>query len=139
MKLSFLIILFLLIIPSTYAESVSLKAIAQIESNGNPKAVGDKGRAFGLYQLHKEPIEDYNRHFKADFKHSEAFNPKVATKVANWYINQEIPRQLKRHRIKDTIPHRLEAWNRGPRRMARKKKMPRTTKRYLKNYMKYVK
>lgn len=38
-----------------------LDAIAFVESNGNPRAVGDGGKAIGMYQLHEIYVKDVNR------------------------------------------------------------------------------
>lgn len=34
------------------------KALAQVESSGNPAAIGDKGRAWGLYQVRQEYLDE---------------------------------------------------------------------------------
>jgi len=42
-----------------------LDAIAQVESGGNPKAVGDSGRAIGLFQIWPIYVREANRLSKA--------------------------------------------------------------------------
>ena len=38
-----------------------VRAIEQVESNGNPSAVGDNGRAIGCLQIWKVVVDDCNR------------------------------------------------------------------------------
>ena len=63
-----------------------LDAIKYVESKNNSKAVGDKGRAFGCYQIHKVYIDDVNRIYKTNYKHSDAFNEKLAREIAKKYL-----------------------------------------------------
>lgn len=101
-------------IGTAWAESaVSMPAIAQIESSNRADAVGDGGKALGLYQLHEAVVIDYNRHHKTSYIHQDALNPKIAFTLANWYANQEIPRLLRHFRLQDTLEHRLTAYNMG--------------------------
>lgn len=41
--------------------TATLPAIAQVESSGRPFCVGDRGKAFGMYQVRHEPCEDIAR------------------------------------------------------------------------------
>jgi len=126
--------LFIGIISSAYIvyaqEPVNLDVIARIESSLNPKAIGDKGKAFGLYQLHHAAIIDYNRAHKTSYPHSIALNPEIYFVIASWYINSEIPRLLKHYKLKDTLSNRLTAWNMGIRAVIRGK----TAHNYVKKY-----
>jgi hypothetical protein len=51
--------------PAVIAEPVTiadvLDAIAIVESNNNPNAVGDNGKAVGAFQIHKIYVDDVNR------------------------------------------------------------------------------
>lgn len=38
-----------------------INALIQVESNGDPNEVGDKGKAVGVLQLHKVYVDDANR------------------------------------------------------------------------------
>ena len=129
------LIFLLVLVPQVQASEVNLDAIKHIESAGckNP-CYGDNGKAVGQFQLHKGAIEDYNRRFKASYSHSQALNPQVARKIASWYLNQEIPRLLRHYKIKDTPENRIKAWNFGAKNLAKKRKVPSSTRRYLKRY-----
>lgn len=123
----------------TKCSSVDLNVIASIESSNNPNAVGDGGLALGLYQLHECVIKDAKRHFKCDYSHQDALNPEKAHKIANWYINAEIPRLLRHFRIPDTIENRLIAYNAGIRTLTQGRVIPKITKRYIKKYKEMAK
>lgn len=57
--------LFLLILLSGCTPALAglslLDAIAQVESSGNAKAIGDGGKAVGMFQLHRAAWEDARR------------------------------------------------------------------------------
>ena len=65
-------------------------AIEGIESGGNPKAVGDGGKARGLFQFHKEAWEDTTKLRKADnlpvYPFTKATNDWVAREYARTWI-----------------------------------------------------
>ena len=52
-----------------------------VESGGNPRAVGDGGTSFGLFQLHKGGELDYNIYNRSLTK-EEAFDPELNARVA---------------------------------------------------------
>jgi len=114
--------------------TVDLGIVAHIESSGNPSAVGDGGKALGLYQLHKGPVLDMCRREKVCFTHREMLHPGKARIVANWYLNTEIPRLLKHYQLEDTLENRLIAYNAGIGNLVRRKSTPQITKKYLKKY-----
>lgn len=110
--------IFLFTITPCYALEVDLSLISQIESSNNPHAVGDNGKALGLYQLHKEPILDFNRSQNAQISHQDAFNQEIAYMLADWYLNTKIPQYIgyyakKGYAIQDTLENRLTAYNMG--------------------------
>jgi len=62
-----------------------LAAIAIVESNDNPQAVGDNGRAYGLYQLWNIYVQDVNRIYDTTYTHKDAFNPDMAERMVRLY------------------------------------------------------
>ena len=46
-----------------------LDAIARIESHGDPNAVGDRGRALGVYQIHRAYWEEGTELLGVDWPH----------------------------------------------------------------------
>ena len=96
-----------------HAETVNLNIISQIESSGNASAIGDRGLALGLFQLHAGAVKDASRALNVAYKHRDALDPKTARVIADAYINQVIPSYLKHYRLKDTLENRLTAYNMG--------------------------
>lgn len=63
-----------------------IPALIQVESGGNEKAVGDKGRAKGALQLHKIYIDDANRIAKKNFIYDDAFDIEKSKQIVKIYL-----------------------------------------------------
>ena len=63
-----------------------LKAIETVESHGNAKAIGDNGKAYGVYQIHKSYVEDVNRISGKNFTHEDAFDKDKAREMVEIYL-----------------------------------------------------
>lgn len=69
----------LLFVCSIQAQSYDLGAkvdsllpyIAEVESRCQPFAIGDGGKALGVFQIHAIYVKDYNRIFGANFEHTD--------------------------------------------------------------------
>lgn len=65
-----------------------LYAIAKVESNFNSAAVGDGGKAVGMYQLHKNYVDDVNMILKRkEFTYEDRLNPEKSRKMVEIYLN----------------------------------------------------
>ena len=64
-----------------------IDALVKVESGGNDKAVGDKGKALGPLQIHPEVVMDYNRWSGTQYRHEDMFNRKVAVTVCKKYLD----------------------------------------------------
>lgn len=95
------------------AQDVDLRVLAQVESSGIVDAVGDGGKALGLYQLHKEAVSDANRLLGTRYRHTEALDSEKASIMAHAYINRVIPHYLRAYGLRDTVENRLTAYNMG--------------------------
>lgn len=93
--------------------SVNLEAIRFIESSGRANAIGDGGKALGLFQLHAGAVCDASRFLGKKYSHKEALEPSTALILADAYLNKVIPRYLKHYGLKDTLENRLTAYNMG--------------------------
>lgn len=93
--------------------SINLATIAKIESSGNPLAIGDNGKALGLYQLHASVVKDYNKANNTNFKHNDMLKASTAYKVANWYLNIKIPSYLRHYGIAVNRDNVLSCYNAG--------------------------
>lgn len=76
-----------------------LNTLAQVESSGNPKAIGDSGKAAGLFQFHKGTWEDTSKLRKASgtsvYDYQHAFDPMAARIYAQTWCNS-LERRLER-------------------------------------------
>ncbi len=63
-----------------------LDAIARVESNGVSRAVGDSGRAVGLYQIHRSYWADGTRILGVDWQYGDARDPAKARQVVRAYL-----------------------------------------------------
>lgn len=51
-----------------------------------PNAVGDNGRAFGIYQIHGDYVLDVNAFFRKKYNHEAAFVPELAKEIVQGYL-----------------------------------------------------
>jgi len=63
-----------------------LDAIASVESNDNARAVGDKGRAIGAFQIHKRYWRDGTRFLGVNWSYDLARDPTKARQVVKAYL-----------------------------------------------------
>jgi len=63
-----------------------LRAISKVESNNKELAVGDSGKAYGAFQLHKIYIDDVNRFSAKKYRRTDAFNKKLAEEIVVKYL-----------------------------------------------------
>jgi len=116
---------------------VDLSAIAKIESSGNPGAIGDGGKALGLYQIHPALIQDWNKANPSRLKaHSDALEPITAHELAEWYLHTRIPQILKWLKKPITKRNILICWNAGCGRVANP---PAMTRAYIAKYEQTIK
>jgi hypothetical protein len=84
-----------------------LDVLACVESNNDPNAVGDRGRALGVYQIHRAYWEDGIRLLGVNWPYREAFNPDKARCVVRAY--------LLHHGANKTLTDMARIHNGGPR------------------------
>ena len=127
-----LAIMFLVIcgIRSCHAREISTKIIAQMESQGDPFA--RNGHHYGLCQLIRGVLKDYNRTHRTGWHTVDLYNGVLNLRIAEWYLNQEIPRLLKHYDMADTLINRLTAWRLGIKSVLSNTQAKIYTKNYLK-------
>lgn len=86
------LVFFLLFVGNCYAHQQPnldkvIATLVKVESNGNPKLVGDHGRAYGLLQIHSCVIRDVNVAYGWAFTHKDAFDPQKAIKICKAYLS----------------------------------------------------
>jgi hypothetical protein len=63
-----------------------LDAIAQVESRSDHTAVGDGGRAIGIYQIHRRYWQDGTRILGTNWPYADAADPAKAKQVVRAYL-----------------------------------------------------
>ena len=90
MKKAIVIIIFLSIFSSGWGCNAPtfenlLDAIEQVESGGK-NAVGDGGKAFGAYQIHKIYVDDVNRISKKNYSYADRNCKKKSREMVTIYL-----------------------------------------------------
>lgn len=113
MKTLFILIIMAFTATINAQASIDINRIAMIESSGNINAIGDNGKAIGLYQLHAPVVKDYNLKHGTAYSHKQMHDKVISSKVCDWYLNVEIPRLLKHYKKAVTTDNVLTAYNIG--------------------------
>ena len=89
-----------------------IPALVHVESNGNPRAVGDKGKALGQLQIWSVVVQDVNRAKGTRYTHADAFDPAKSEAICRAYLAIYCtPRRLGRT---PTMEDAARIWNGGP-------------------------
>ena len=94
-----------------------LSAIGQVETGGDYTAVGDKGKALGIYQLHRSAFIDgctqLMREGKPGYSYNQWKSPEIQDTVALALLRSLRGRLISKG-IKDPSPEQLAlCWNMG--------------------------
>lgn len=103
------ILLSLLIGMSCQGENLDkfFKALAKVESNGNPRAVNVKEKALGIYQIRPAFFLDSG----VKGKHEDVFNPVFARKVCEGYYKRYASKALKEKDFESLARCHNSGWN----------------------------
>jgi hypothetical protein len=63
------------------------EAVCRVESNGNPLAVGDGGRAAGIAQIWAITVRDVNRFAGTNYTLNDRFNVEKSKAIFQLYVN----------------------------------------------------
>jgi len=89
-----------------------LEAIAWVESRGRTRAVGDRGRARGILQIHKPAWLDAIRYGRVNWPYERyVWSRPHAEQVARWYWQRYAPEAYRTGNLE--VLARI--WNGGPR------------------------
>lgn len=85
-------------------------SIAMVESGNDHHAVGDRGQAYGAWQLHEAAFKDGNYQLKKEgrmtYPYADLSNPRISYAVASAYLRLCILR-LTSAGIKDPTPEQI--------------------------------
>ena len=86
--IAFLCVLGAVVIAEDNLSDRVLTAIRMAESGNNPNAIGDGGKAVGVYQLHKIYVDDANRILGSRvYKYSDRTDVYKSTKIVKAVLN----------------------------------------------------
>lgn len=104
------------------------------ESSGNPTIKNVKGTSYGLMQVEKGALEDYNKKFNASFTLNDMLDAEKNIMVGTWYLRnlvdicqrvnlvdrietaqqkEDLTEELKGHRLNHNYYHALRCYNAG--------------------------
>jgi len=85
-----------------------LRAIEQVESGGDPSAIGDEGKAVGILQIHKVMVDDVNRIVgRKAYTYGDRFDADKSREMF-WIYSKHYTPSLDREQVS-------RRWNGGPR------------------------
>lgn len=88
-----------------------IDALSIVESNNNPDAVGDGGKAAGILQMHSPVVEDVNDFYGTNYAWPrDAFNPATAREICRLYLERWLKYVLAAGPV-----DAARIWNGGPR------------------------
>ena len=144
------VMLMLLVVVNAYAfDNDLVGAIIEVESGGDTFALGDGGNSFGLMQISRIVLKEWNESGFHSHNGSwrtiihpiltpnDLYIPYVNKMVGKWYLHR-----LKNHYLKDnyTIKRLLASYNGGITRLRKVNydvnKMPKSTQEYVKKVLK---
>jgi len=89
-----------------------IDALVQVESSGNPRAIGDNGKALGCLQIWSVVVQDVNEVSRVKYTHSDAFDPAKARAICKAYLARYCT--AKRLGRIPTDEDFARCWNGGP-------------------------
>lgn len=111
--LKFFLALSLSLFPTKEELTDIYNVIKYVETNNNPKAVGDNGKAYGIVQIHWVCIRDVNKTFNTEFVHKDAFVEDYAREIFNLYIHKGVKLFREKHNRDPTEQEVVRMWNGG--------------------------
>ena len=75
------------------------QAVCKVESNYNPFAIGDKHLkeySYGIAQLRRVRIEDFNRRTGSNYTINDAFSPEISKRIFFFYASEIGPYDMAR-------------------------------------------
>lgn len=97
--------------------NILIPILMLVESNGNPRAVGDKGAAVGILQIHPICVKDVNRILKKKtYTLADRKDPVKSMEMCTIYLNYYGKKFLKKKDLtnRERIIILARIWNGGP-------------------------
>lgn len=127
--------------PLAYPEiSINLQAIKIIESDGDFLAFNSRSECYGLYQISKVCLNDFNELNQASYTVQDLFEPSINEEVASWYFGR-IDYMLNFYRIPVSVETIIASYNWGITNVVRWygegadiRQLPKETRNYIEKY-----
>lgn len=129
-----------LFVGAANAVEIDMRAIAQIESSGNPSAWNKRDDSRGLYQITPICLEEWNNYHPAEtYTLDDLWDAYINERIAQWYLTVRIPAMLRYYDKPITTHNVITAYNAGISYVAHDKPLPRITQQYLTKYARLTK
>lgn len=89
-----------------------IEKLIVIETNGK-NLIGDSGRAFGILQIHKIAVREYNQTYRTKYKHEDMFDEKISKKVCIGLLEKGINIYKNKYKTKPSEQEIVRMWNGG--------------------------
>jgi len=89
-----------------------IMALIMVESGGDPNAIGDKGKAVGILQIHSIVVKDVNRIYKTKYTDKDRYDQDKSTQICELYLRHYA--STKRLGRVATNEDMAKCWNSGP-------------------------
>ena len=122
-----------------FAAEINIDTIIQLESSGNPNAYNSKDGDSGLMQITPILLAEWNIFHKTKVTQKDLFNADLNRRIGTWYLTKRIPQMLRAFKKPVTIENILICYNAGIAYVAKNRKLPEVTKRYIEKYKKMQK
>lgn len=83
-----------------------------IETNGQ-NLVGDSGKAFGILQIHKIAVREYNQTYGTKYKHEDMFDEKISKEVCIGLLEKGIDIYKNKYKTEPSEQEIVRMWNGG--------------------------
>jgi hypothetical protein len=91
-----------------------IPALIQVESGGNPNAVGDRGRAVGVLQIHKCVVDDVNQWYEKNYRYTDRLDPQKSKEICSLYLRCWGGNYVLGSQKHITLEVLAKIWNGGP-------------------------
>ena len=90
-----------------------MNVLIWVESNNNPSAVGDNGKAIGILQIHKDCVEDINDTYYTVLMHEDMLSEKLSKEIFVLYLKHGWRVFKKKHHHDPSEEDLVRMWNGG--------------------------
>ena len=97
--------------------TILIPLLIQVESSGNPNAIGDGGKAVGILQIHKCVVDDVNRIYGKKgfhYEYDDRVSPHVSRDICRLYLTHYGKAYEKKTGKKADIYILASMWCAGP-------------------------